>query len=442
MKQSIKEISPVLRQVTVDVSADRINEIIDAAVKQFTENLTLDGFKAGSVPPALVGQRFQEEIFSLAEQNMLDIAITSMTHEHGLHPVNRVVCNDCNIVRGQPCTFNLQFEIIPPIALPDKLEDLSVKVREPALEPDIFFVTLQRLLRSKGTLEDVAETRRPQDGDVMFIDIDAQYKGENVPGLSAKNVAIRLSEGRGTPEVMQVARTLLAGTHGTCLMPCPEEYPDARLRGKDITLTVFLRNLKKEILPELNDAFAATLGHNDLRSLQETIYKELLSAAIVRNQREAEENLLSSLVEPLDFDLPQSLLLIHHKAHMLQARAFFAGKGLKGPALEQKMEEIHSKGEEAAREQAKAQTFLMALAYREKIVVSEQDLTQEIQKIARKAGREADALKEELYKTGAIYELQDQILSDMALKLLYSKAQKIVVDGKGNQVQAGHARAV
>lgn len=426
MQERIEEVSPAIRQVEVELSAAEVDSLMDDAVREYGKNLVMDGFRAGSVPPDLVEKRFAKEVFGLAERNLLDRVLSRLAQEHEVYPVNRVDYAECALARGRGCLLCLRMEVIPRFPLPEKLTELSVRVKAPVVDPKEFFAALLRLRQIGGELLDVLEDRYPQDGDVAFLDVRANCAGRPVPGLCAQNLALRLGGNESHPELGRVARGLKIGERGAGAMPCPEDYPDPDLIGREIQLAVRLRDLKREILPALDDALALKLGKKDLRGLQEDIYKELLNKVIVRNRREAEENLLESLLEPLEFEPPPSLITIHRKTCLAQTGAFLQKLGFRAGEVKLRLARMADEAERAAAGRAKAQAFLMALAYREKLTVSKDELGREIAKLARHTHADPAGLESELYGSKAIYELQDQLLADKALRHLYTKAQKIV----------------
>ena len=444
MIQRMEELSPAILLITVEISADRVDSLLDTAVHQYGEGL--DGFRPGSAPAEVVEKRFAREVSLLAGQSMLDMLMASIIHEHGLCPVNRVAHDDCVLVRGQACSFTVHMEVVPPVLLPEKLEELAVKVQAPVVDSRAFYAALQRLRQARGKLLPVGEARTPEDGDVVFLDVQAACAGRPIPGLCAQNLALRLGGDESHPDICALARTLKAGSQGSALLPCPEKYPDQALHGREIQYTIHLKDVKKEVLPALDDAFAVLLGKKDVRALQEDVYKELLTQAIVRNQQEAEEELLGSLLDAQDFPLPPSLLAIHRKACTLQARAFLQRQGMEAEKLEQQLEEMGEERERVAQGLARTQAYLMALAYREKLVVSENELKQAIEKMARHTRSDAVKLEAELYASNAVYELQDQLLADKALRHLYTKAKKVVVhkerQGNARELGADEAQAL
>ena len=104
---------------------------------------------------------------------------------------------------------------------------------------------------------------------------------------------------------------------------------------------------------------------------------------------------------------------------------------------EQMMEQLKAMeedGHRSAEEQARAHVFLLALAEREHIRVSEQDMKTEMESLARDMKTSPDAVCDQLEKSGMEDDVRERILAAKALTYLYNKAHKVVVDEKGDIV--------
>ena len=132
----------------------------------------------------------------------------------------------------------------------------------------------QRLLKSTATLEEVKESRLPENGDIVTIDVDGDVDGKTVPGMKVENYSIQLAEpkdGKELSELDKIIRGLHAGEEGTGTMVCPDDHIDESLRGKTVNLRVKLSRISREILPELDEEYAKKLGFPDLDALKKMI---------------------------------------------------------------------------------------------------------------------------------------------------------------------------
>jgi len=411
MKQRIVQISPVAGEAEISFDAQEIDECLSRI--------------SGRKPSG------NDAVF----QMLADKAVDLLTADKELCIVNMVKVADSVITDGNNCIIMLKFEKLPEVKLPATTENLSVHVGAPVVEPEIFYDTLLRLQRAYADIQEVTEVRNPQKGDVAIVDVDASFEGRRIGGLCANSLPIRFGD-QHAPEVLQrIISEVPCGKTGYGEMTCPGDYIDSSLRGKPIALAVTLKRLQLEKLPALDDAFARRLGHKDFKIFQEKMYKTLLNAVVVGHRRHAEEALLDSLLEGQEFPIPASLQRIHTNAVAMQRRTFLQKKGLQGELLEAAMADAAEEDAAHALKQARRQVFLMRLAYREKFVVTSDDVDTAIKSLAEDCGRNPKELGDEIRNSAAIYELQDRLLAEKGLRYLYANVRKVVVDKNDVPVQ-------
>lgn len=215
-------------------------------------------------------------------------------------------------------------------------------------------------------------------------------------------------------------------------MLVPNDHPDPTLRGKEAKFTVKLHSISKEELPAFNDDMAKKLGFEDVGKLRKMILEQAMSNKLKEVKTKGQNKLLASVLDDLDFPLPESLVSMHLNEYLAEARNYLMRQGADSTSINESLERMREEGMVQARVQAKSQAFLMALAFRENIEVSENDVNRQIMQMAQQSQQDYTKLAEAMYQNGLVDELQERILASKALDFLYSKAKKIVIgpDGK------------
>lgn len=431
MEYRIATPSVLKRRIAVSVSVHEVDQAIDDALR-----LADDSPKVGETAETdFPGPLFSEAVLRRATEALVEKGITAILDEHDFFPVNRIWYEGPLAERGKPLSYTLSLDILPEIPLPERLETLSVEVEEPVVSPRALRERLHHLLRAKGgRLDPVHERRLPQDGDVLEIDITAAHAGSPVPGMGANGFLLQLKPGQFDMDVAQLARTLHVGETASGTVLCPLEYPDVSLRGKPVEITVRLRSIRREILPQPDEAFAVSIGFPSLRALHERLFMDCLERKMEEHRKAAEAKLLATVLESLEFPLPESLVAIHLKTVLMELRRSLSEQGYAGEELERLLEEKRETGLEVARREARIQTMLMVLGYREGLSVGEGDIEKAVKTLSGRT-RDIKAVRRKLEETGAIWELRDRLLAEKALYKLYAKAKKTVVDSKGRIVE-------
>lgn len=341
-----------------------------------------------------------------------------------------------SIRRGSSHDFTLQFEVLPEITLPEDLHALSVSVQEAIVQPKELRAVLHHLLRMKGSTDPVTEQRLPLDGDILELDVEARSEGKIVWGLCRRRWRLQLRTDTAFPDITGIARSLHTGESGQKKLSCPDNEFFPGLGEKSVELRVTLLSIHRERLPELNDAFAVSLGLKDLASLQEAVYKKSLAIRIDECRHTAEQRLLTALLDNCDFSVPESLVSLHLKKRLLETRQTLLRNGCPAEQVDGELTGLEENMRRQALKTAKAQAFLMALGYREKISVTDEEAEQVLQTILKGNPYRQD-LRKQLGEAGILTEIHDELLAKKALHKLYACAKKVVVDREGRRVMTG-----
>lgn len=434
MDHTIENVSELQRKVSLTVPAAGVNAMIDSAVRRFGADLALDGFRKGKVPAKVVEKRFPSEITDQATDALVNMQISRILEQENINPISRIQFDGGKVSRDEDFSFSFSFEVLPAIALPEDLSALSVEVGSPDLKVEDVDGITRRIRQALASLEEVTESRLPENGDVVLVDVDGMHDGVSVPGMKADNYMIQLrepKEGVKETEVDLLIRRLRAGEEGHDTMICPDDHPDPTLRGKTIDLTVRMKKIHKETLPDLDEEFAKKVGFEDLGKLRKAIFEQAMNNKLKEVKEQGQKKLLDGLLDALDFPLPESMVNAHLAGYLTEARDYLTRQGLPAESVNETLKNMRDEGLIQAKMQAKAQAFLTALAFRENIKVTEREADQQIMEMARESNQDFHSLRETLWQNGMINDIQERLMATKALDLLYNKAKKIVVGPDG-----------
>ena len=429
MAHSIEVVSPVSRKISVTVPAEEVNAALNAAAREVGASVTLPGFRKGKAPVSVIEKRFAGEVVSRATETLVERRVADILKEEDLKPLSRLDFEGDQITRGKDLAFSFTFDTLPDsIKLPEDLSALTVEMdSSEATEEEVEAFT-KRLLKSTATLEEVKENRLPENGDIVTIDVDGDVDGKDVPGMKVNNYSIQLSEpqdGKELSELDKIIRGLHAGEEGTGTMVCPEDHVDETLRGKTVNLRVKLDKISREILPELDEDYAKKLGFPDLAALKKMLADQASHNKLTAARSEAERKLMNSVLEGQDFPLPESVVKAQQEEYENEVRDYLSQQGLDKTAIDESIKNMAEENRKQGEERARVQLFLTALARREKIEVTAQEVDMQIMQMAHQYKQDFHKLREALYQNGAVNEIQDRMVNSKAMNLMFDKAQKV-----------------
>ena len=368
-------------------------------------------------------------MISRATETLVEHRVADILKEEDLKPMSRLDFEGEQITRGKDLAFSFTFETLPDdIKLPEDLSALTVEMgSSEATEEEVAAFT-QRLLKSTATLEEVKEARLPENGDIVTIDVDGDVDGKSVPGMKVENYSIQLAEpqeGKELSELDKIIRGLHAGEEGTGTMVCPEDHIDETLRGKTVDLRVKLNKISREILPELDEDYAKKLGFPDLDSLKKMIADQANHNKVSTARTEAERKLISSVLEGQTFPLPEAVVKSQQEEYENEIRNYLSQQGLDKAAIDESLKNMAEECRKQGESRARVVVFLAALARREKLEVTAPEVDMQIMQMARQYNQDFHKLRETLYQNGAVNDIQDRMLNNKAMNLMFDKAQKV-----------------
>ena len=361
--------------------------------------------------------------------------VPNILEKEGLTPISPLIPSENLPEPGKDYDFTVKFERIPDIALPGDLKSISIEVPAPSMDGSRARKMADALRHSFAKRSEVRERRNPAYGEVVIISMQGRCGDCPAPGFQAENRAFLLHKnGSLLPEIQTEIMAMLPGENRTMTLVCPDDYPYAGMRGKPLELDIHLKSVWQETLPDINDALAGEVGFDSVKALETSIMAKSLSNELAEIQKEGEQRLLQKLLAEIDVPTPSYPAQRFHDEFMQNARQALRRAGCSDTQIEEQLSSMKDEARQAAESQARSHVFLLALAERECIRVSEEDMNSEIERMAGAMKDSPASVRERLKNSGLEDDVRERILAAKTLTFLYHKAHKVVVDAQGNPV--------
>ena len=283
--------------------------------------------------------------------------------------------------------------------------------------------TVDRLREMYAQLE-VVEGRSLEKSDTAIIDFEGFREGRPIEGAKATDFMLSLGSNEMIPGFEDQLVGMNPGETREIKVTFPDDYGNKELAGKDGSFTVTLKEIKRKVLPELNDEFAKDIGNNEtIAGLKEGIRKDLEARKRDEQASAQREALLSTLVDAHSFDVPPGMVEreLQSMARSQATRMARRGADVKTFDFAKFAEENRS----LAEKRVKGLLLLDEIAEKEKLEVGEAELSQAIASMARSAGQTADDVRK-YYEAqdGGLDSLRASLMREKTLGLLLSRAKK------------------
>jgi len=384
--------------LTVEVSAEKVNEGLTAAFNKVVKTVNVPGFRKGKMPRQMFEKRFGvESLYQDALDILLPEAYGNAIDEAGIEPIDRPEIDIEQMEKGKELIFKATVQVKPEVTL-GEYKGLEVEEFDTTVTDEDVAKELETLQNRQAELV-VKEEGTAELGDTVVIDFEGFVDGEAFEGGKAENHSLELGSGSFIPGFEEQLVGLATGESKDVEVSFPEEYHAAELAGKPAVFKVTVHEIKGKELPALDDEFAKDVDEEveTLDALKEKIRTRLEDS----KKHEAEHNLRDSLVEKAaenaQVEIPE-VMVTNEVNRMLQE--FEQRLQMQGMNLELYFQ-FSGQDENALREQMKEEALnrvrvsltLEAIAKAENIEVTDEDVNAELEKMAGMYNMTVDNIK-------------------------------------------------
>jgi trigger factor len=334
---------------------------------------------------------------------------------------------DLHLHEGEPLRFKAAFEVLPEIKLEGYKELRADKPEIAVSEADVE-QALADLLERHASFNPV-EGRALADGDFAQVSLDGnpqpgeEKSGEGQP-VHMNEVLVEIAGKDTMPEFTEYLRGASPGDERTFDVNYPEDTQDKRLAGKTFSYAVKVQSIKQKSLPELNDEFAKQLGEfQTVDDVRKAIREQMESERKNQAEREAKEKLVGELIQRNDFEVPDSLIEQQIDIRLERGLRALAAQGLTAEQMKKMdLTRLRVGQREQAIHDVKAALLLERVAEEENVQVSDEELNQELESLARQSKQTSEAVRARLTRDGGLDRIRTRIRNEKTLEFLYHQS--------------------
>ena len=429
MDVQVEEVGPCKRLLKIEVAQEDVAERLQEGLQELRNTVQIPGFRRGRAPMGLVEKRFGDQLRDDVKNSMTGECFEEAVKEHEFVPLTRPRFENVEFDPEKPLTFEATFEIRPTIELEDYK---GMKVVHHTAEPTDEEVDSQiEGLRMRRAELQLVEGGVIEDQDVIICDAaattvaEATTEEEHVWGDDNIEVPVArgMVSGFYVPELAEKLCGAKSGDMREAPSTVPQNFEREELRGKEITLALTVQEIKRPVLPELNEDFAKTLEFDSVEEFRDEVKRQVRSMKRTSAERGLLSQIQDQLIEKTGFDVPSDP--ISEMAERRLQRLYFdlALRGVPQEEIEKNMAEMRDASTKAAERDLRMFLILQHIADRERIFATEEEVTQRVEAMARSDNQAAGQVMRRLEKDGSLAELRVQIRESKTMQFLLEHAE-------------------
>jgi len=422
----MRDIGPCKKHIKVTVDRDAIEARLDEKYSELVVEANVAGFRPGKAPRKIIERRYHKDVTDQVKAQVLLQSLEQLADENDVAPLSAPDINPLKIEipKEGPLVYEFDVEVRPQFDLPDYK---GLKLRRPThtfTEADVD-VEERRLLAPYGQLVPKPEGNA-QVGDYLIADITTRDGSRLIGEIKETKIRVepRLAFKDAVAERFgDQVKGASAGDTRMVEITMSESTADPELRGKKIRAAFEVKDVKSLRLPELTHDLLHEFGVHSPEQLRERI-RVLLQWRLEYQQRQsAREQVLALITTASDWQLPEDLLA-------RQARKAMARRVMEMRASGMSEDEIRGRErllqQDVLRSTAlalKEHFVLQKIAEVEKIDVGDDDINDEIERIAVREDESPRRIRARLEKEDMLEALAVEMVERKALDLILQTAE-------------------
>ena len=423
MSLQVEKLEKNMAKLTIEVSVEDLDKAMQNAYQKAKGRITIPGFRKGKAPRKMIEQMYGKGVFLEDAANaLIPQEYSKALSECELEIVSQPQIDVTQLEPGKPFIFTAEVAVKPEVALGEykgvEVPKTEVVVTDEEVDAEI------KKEQEKNSRTITVEDRAAVSGDTLTIDFEGFVDGVSFDGGKGTDYALTLGSNTFIPGFEDQLVGAQSGAHVEVNVTFPEEYQAKELAGKAAVFQCDVKKIEAKELPELDDEFAQDVSEFDtFAEYKENVKKDITSRKEAEALRAKEDAVIDKIIENAEMDIPdpmvdtQSRQMMDDYARRLQSQGlsmqqYFQFTGL---SEEKMLEEMKPQ----ALKRIQTRLVLEKIAETEDIQISEDEVNEEIAKMAEMYKMEADKLKE------VIGEVElEQMKKDMAVQ----KAVTLVAD--------------
>lgn len=297
---------PGAASLAVTVPVEHVREVEDRATSDYQRRARLPGFRKGKAPPALVRKQFAEDIKKHALEELIRESWNAALAQEALKPVADPHVHNLKWDAGAPLTFEFHVEVKPDLKL-ERIGKFQLKRTVPKVTEDQVVAQLNELREQKAPWTPVTG-EKPKLKDLVHVTIATREAGSNA-ARDPQPYQLVLGEGRAIPDVEERIMGLFPGETVDATVRFPSDFPEEAKRGQSRDVRITLHEIKRQQLPELDDAFAREVGDfESLEALRRAVREDLEKDAGREADAQVRRDLIDQIVQANRVVAPRPLV--------------------------------------------------------------------------------------------------------------------------------------
>jgi trigger factor len=429
----MESLSDIKRKLQIVVPSTEVTEEFNRVYKDLGKRVKVKGFRPGKVPRSVLEMYYKKQVQDEVSDALVRRSLGEALKDKSLEAVGFNWPEPLPpVVSGEEFRYQVEVEVPPEFTAHDyqglTVEDPGAEVTDDQVE-----ARLEEIRQNNAMLEPLTESRGAQEGDFVVLDYQGYFAGEALAEAKAENTYLEVGAGKFNLDFEKNLIGLAPGQEARFAVELPQDFFNPLLAGKVIEFQVKVQEVKTKVVPDLDDAFAQSLGGNfqTLADLHQAIRMDIINVRERERQGRLEEQALDQLIAAHPFEAPPSLVRQEQEGILRDQVQFMQSQGLnlESMDLEKMLERLKPKAERRVR----VRLIFDKIAAQENVSLEEGELEAGLAQIAERSRRTMAQVRQYYEENHLMEGLRRQLRDEKVMKLILDAAE--LIPGAGAPAQ-------
>jgi len=430
MEFAVSDLGARRKEIAVTVPSSAVkNEFVNAYAEVSTQ-VDIPGFRKGKIPRTVLEKRFGEHVANDVCDRLVSTALHQAAEKEDLPIIGQPEFDlDRSALKdSSEFSFKVKVDLKPVVTMPD-YEGVEVNRDIVNVSDEDVDSYVSNLQQRYGKEVDVAEGEL-QEKDAFNANCTLIVDGNEIESREDVYVSPVAGWIFGTKceKLQDELKGKSVGDEFTLSVEIPDTYKTEELRGKSAELKVAITKIRRTELPELNDAFAEQLGLDDLEELKDEVRENIEREKKGSAEAAARQQLTDALVEKTEIEVSENMLAKYKDYVVSRSLQQLQMYGLPAEMIEERKAELEKTADEVALKEIKLDNLLIEIADKERIYVTEKEVSDGLASAAVQQQMDVDKFAQEMQNRQMIGQFRDDLRKQKVIDFLMEKAKVTEVE--------------
>jgi len=419
---AVEDAGTLRKKVTVTIPAEKIAAKREEMFGELRTSAQVPGFRIGRAPRRLLEKRFGKEVQRDVRNAILGDSLGKAIKKSELKVLGEpdLDLDAIELPESGDLTYGFEVEVAPEFDLP---ELKGIPVNKPALAITDARVdeAIERIRLSHARYEDADAAAAAHD----VVVVAAKITGDGLEETTT-TATLRVAPGQieGLP-MMDLGEKLTgkqAGESVELSVKVPDVHPNESWQGKQAKVDLTINQVRKRVLPTIDDEYAKAMGYGSLAELREGMKARMGVQVEMEIRRAMRQQVDEYLAANTNFELPEGVAK-RYAARLLQRRRVdLLQRGLPKDQVEERMTQIQASVAQEAKRDLKLSFILGKIADERNIEVADEEINARVAYMAQQYGQRPERMRHQLEADGALEQVGMSIREGKVIEQLLSDA--------------------